>query len=88
MSEEPGVKVECVGVYKWRLNNKIVKGVTYFDYCPECFQKSVVLDRETGKYVCTNYGFVVEEDGANMSKDIPFGTVEKPNTYALTSRIS
>ena len=88
IAEELGVKVESVRIYKWRLNKKLVTGVTYFDYCPECFSKSVVLDRETGEYVCTNCGFVVEEDGSRMSKDISFGTEDEPNTSALTSNIA
>jgi len=88
IAEELGVKVESVRVYKWRLNKKLVTGVTYFDYCPECFSKSVVLDRETGEYVCTNCGYVIEEDGEKFSMDIPFGTDEKPNTFALTSHIA
>jgi len=71
-----------------KIEQKIATSVAYFDYCPECFSKSVVLDRETGEYVCTNCGFVVEEDGSRMSKDIPFGTEEEPNTFALTSHIA
>jgi len=89
IAEELGIKVKCVGVYKWRLRKKLVMGITsFFDYCPECFRKSVVLKRDTGEYVCANCGFVVEEDGANISKTIPFGTEEEPNTFALTSNIA
>jgi len=88
IADELGIKRSTVRNYKWRLSKKIATGVAYFDYCPECFQKSVVLDRETGEYVCTSCGFVVEEDGANISKDIPFGTEENPNTFALTSNIA
>jgi len=88
IAEELDVKVSAVKSYKWRLKKKIATGVAYFDYCPECFQKSVILDKETGERVCTNCGFVIEEDEAKMSKDIPFGTDEKPNTFALTSNIA
>jgi len=88
IAEELGVKVSAVKSYKWRLKKKIATGVAYFDYCPECFSKSVVLDRETGEYVCMNCGYVIEEDGSRMSKAIPFGTEEKPNTFALTSHIA
>ena len=88
IAEELGVKVSAVKSYKWRLKKKIATGVAYFDYCPECFSKSVVLDRETGEYVCTNCGYVIEEYGSRMSKAIPFGTEEEPNTFALTSHIA
>ena len=88
IAEELGVKVSTIRNYRWRLNKKLATGVAYFDYCPECFQKSVILDKETGERVCTNCGFVIEEDEAKMSKDIPFGTDEKPNTFALTSYIA
>ena len=89
IAKELGIKSSTVWVYKWRLNKKLVKGFTYFNYCPECFQKSVILDKETGERVCTNCGYVVEEDASSkFSTDIPFGTDEKPNTFALTSHIA
>jgi hypothetical protein len=90
IARELGISADSVRVYKWRLKRNFVTGVTKFsDYCPECFQKSVILDKETGERVCTNCGFVVEEDPeSKISTDIPFGTDEKPNTYALTSHIA
>jgi len=45
IAEELGVKLSTMRNYKWRLGRKIATGVAYFDYCLECFQKSVVLDR-------------------------------------------
>jgi hypothetical protein len=89
IAEELGVKATAVKSYKWRLSKKLATGVAYFDYCPECFQKSVILDKQTGERVCTNCGFVVEDDPASkFSADIPFGTDDKPNTFALTSHIA
>jgi len=56
---------------------------------PGCFSKSVILDREIGEYVCANCGFVIDEETeSKISSDIPFGTENKPNAYALTSHIA
>ena len=90
IAEELGVKAETARVYRWRLRKKLVTGVTYFEYCPECFAKALVFDRETGEIVCSNCGYVVEEEYPEfkMSSSLPFGTEEKPNTFALESNIA
>ena len=90
IAKELEIKVNNVKVYKWRLNKKLVTGVTYFDYCPECFSKSLFPDKETGEIVCRRCGYVVDEEypELKMSKNLTFGTEEKPNTYALTSNLA
>jgi len=90
IAEELGVKVESVRVYRWRLRKKLVTGVTYFEYCPECFAKALIFDKETGEIVCSNCGYVIEEEYPEykVSSSLPFGTEEKPNTFALESNIA
>jgi hypothetical protein len=90
IAEELDIKVNTVKYHKWRLKKKLTNEfVSFSRYCPECFKKSVILDKETGERVCTNCGFVIEEDPeSKFSTDIPFGTDEKPNTFALTSHIA
>ena len=86
------ISKDSVYSYNTRLKRKLVKMIKHVSperlrfVCPECLGTRVHEDPENGERVCMECGYVLDEE--SISSNIPFGTEEEPNTYALTSHIS
>ena len=78
-----GVSLRKVYDYKYRLKKKL-GDITKF--CPECLEETIIYDQKRGEYVCRKCGLVV--DSLFFSNNLPFGSEESPNTFALTSHIA
>jgi hypothetical protein len=81
LAEKLGVGLRTIYKYKSRLSRNFV----HVDkICPECLEKSVEADDETGERVCKRCGLVVGEYlEEQLSDELPFDT-----TYALTNHLA